>query len=291
MNKLMLGGNVFGHFTDSMQTDLILKRACDIGIKAVDTADVYTDGVSEELIGAAISGNRSSWFIATKVGLRSGENPSGLGRKDHILKSIEASLRRLKTDYIDLYQLHHYDPLTPIEETIDVFVDLKRRGLIRYAGLSNFNPSQLSMIQSSKQHVFTHHQTLLNITIPRISSTALNQTRNVAYAVLHRGLLSDKYLGKNVPLNSRAIFSKSIQNDLSPQFIERLHRAVMLCHSHGTSITAVAIQWVFQQPMVDWAIVGCRSIVQLEELKKYSTEIIAPEVILECEKIFQETDA
>jgi aryl-alcohol dehydrogenase-like predicted oxidoreductase len=290
MNKLMLGGNVFGHFTNSMQTDLILKRAFYIGIKAVDTADVYTDGVSEELIGAAISGNRSSWFIATKVGLRSGENPSGLGRKDNILKRIEASLRRLKTDYIDLYQLHHYDPSTPIEETIDVFVDLKQRGLIRYAGLSNFNPSQLCIIQSSKQHVFTHHQILMNITKPTISSTALNQTRNVAYSVLHRGLLSDKYLGKNVPINSRAIIIKSIQKDLNPQFIERLHRAAMLCHNHGTSITAVAIQWVFQQPMIDWAIVGCRSILQLDELKKYSTEFITPEVILKCEKIFQETD-
>lgn len=286
----MLGGNVFGHFTDAPQTRSILDRAEDLGIRAVDTADVYSEGVSEEIIGASLAGRRSSWFVATKAGLRSGESPSGLGRKSHIFRKVEQSLRRLNTDYIDLYQLHHHDPSTPLTETAEAFEELKRLGWIRFAGLSNFNSTQLATMQSTAHGRFTHHQTWMNMTKPAATVPGLGELRIVAYAVLHRGLLSEKYLGPEVPIQSRAAVSASVQADMSPQFINRLRRSVALCRQHGTTITAVALQWVLRQPGVDWAVVGCRSPGQLEELSDWTSASIDAKVLAECEKIFQGQD-
>ena len=134
-----LGGNTFGNAADEVQTAAIINRALDLGINFIDTADVYSRGVSEEYVGKAIKGRRHEALIATKVRGRMGDRPNdeGLSRA-HIMAGIEASLRRLDTDYIDLYQVHSPDPATPIDETLRALDDLVHHGKVRYIGCSNF---------------------------------------------------------------------------------------------------------------------------------------------------------
>ena len=118
VSRLGLGGNIFGHFCDQEETRAIMDAAREAGINFVDTADVYSEGLSEEYIGKSIMGCRDQWFIASKVGVGSWVHPRHSGRRQNILSCVEGSLRRLGTDYIDLYQTHHFDPETPLDETL-----------------------------------------------------------------------------------------------------------------------------------------------------------------------------
>src|SRR3954447_16239283 len=117
----------------------------DAGVNLIDTADVYSDGASEEIVGRAIEGRRDDLLIATKARMAMGDGPNDAGlSRHHLIRSCEASLRRLGTDYIDLYQVHEWDGVTPVEETLGALDDLQRAGKIRYAGCSNFSGWQLS---------------------------------------------------------------------------------------------------------------------------------------------------
>lgn len=134
-----LGGNTFGRYADEAQTASIVHAAIDQGVNIVDTADMYNNGVSEQHVGAALKGRRSDMLIATKVWYPMGPGPNdrGLSRK-HIMDGVEASLRRLGTDYVDLLQAHSWDAETPLEETARALDDLVREGKVRYLGNSNF---------------------------------------------------------------------------------------------------------------------------------------------------------
>ena len=134
-----LGTNNFGGRRDYQSSEKILKACLDFGINMIDTADLYSSGVSEKFIGKAIKSNRHQYIIATKVGMRwqEGINNAGLSSA-HIKRSVEGSLKRLNTDYIDLYQTHIYDPLTPQDETLKALNDLVTQGKIRYIGCSNY---------------------------------------------------------------------------------------------------------------------------------------------------------
>ena len=137
-----LGTNVFGqhetftHYCDERETAAIIHRAADLGINHIDTADMYSRGVSETYIGKAVAGQRDRFVIASKVGLPVGDGPNDAGlSRGHIMSSIEGTLRRLDTDYVDLYYAHRPDPATPIEETLRAFDDLVRQGKVRYVGM------------------------------------------------------------------------------------------------------------------------------------------------------------
>ena len=152
VSVLGLGGNVFGqhgpfqHYVDEAGTVAILDRAADLGVSFIDTADMYSNGVSETYLGKAIAGRRDHFIIASKVGLPVGEGPNQAGlSRGHIMDSIEGTLRRLGTDYVDLYYAHRPDPTTPIEETLRCFDDLVRQGKVRYVGCSNFAGWQIAV--------------------------------------------------------------------------------------------------------------------------------------------------
>src|SRR5882757_8935428 len=164
VSELCLGTMTFGGkgwakaigSLDQPAVDKIVKRSIDAGINFIDTANVYSEGLSEELTGQSIKNlglNRDDLIIATKVRGRMGQGPndSGLTRK-HILQQVEASLRRLKIDYIDLYQTHSFDPLTPWEETLWALDDLVKSGKVRYIGASNVSAWQLAQALSFSQH-------------------------------------------------------------------------------------------------------------------------------------------
>ncbi len=135
-----LGGNTFGRYADEQQTAAIVRQALASGVNMIDTADTYGNGVSEELLGKAIRGHRDELVIATKVGMHMGDGPNEHGSsRRRVIAGCEASLRRLQIETIDLYQIHAFDPLTPLEETLGALDDLVRAGKVRYIGCSNYD--------------------------------------------------------------------------------------------------------------------------------------------------------
>ncbi|GAI79174.1 unnamed protein product, partial [marine sediment metagenome] len=144
VSAMCLGGTEFGRKLGEAESIEIIKSAMDAGVNFLDTADAYAEGRSEEIVGKALKGKRHSVVLATKVAARTGPdaNDIGLSRK-HIMRGIEDSLRRLETDYIDLYYVHSPDYDTPIEETLRALDDLVHQGKVRYIGCSNFHAWQL----------------------------------------------------------------------------------------------------------------------------------------------------
>ncbi len=273
--KLMLGGNIFGHFTSESETHDILDCAQSIGVNAIDTADVYSAGISEKIIGSRIKKDRTNWFIASKVGLQSYANPAGIGTKENIQKKIEETLKRLQTDYLDLYQIHHFDPVTPLEETIEAFNQLLREGKILSAGISNYNAHHLQLLQNQKNQVFKFHQLPLNLSSFTRMAEVLRASQDmelIAYSCLARGLFDEKYLADLLPPDSRAFKSQNVRNDLTQEFITLLKKTHTLGIQHKVTITQIALQFVALIPKVKFTIVGVRNKEQLlsayENLKK-----------------------
>lgn len=246
------------------------------GVNLFDTADIYSFGKSEEVLGEALGAHRKDVVLATKVfnRLEAGTNRAGLSRR-HIVEACEASLRRLKTDYIDLYQSHSFDSLTPVEETIRAYDELIRAGKIRYAGCSNHTGWQLMKT----------HSVADRLSVPRYVSQQINysllarevefelvpagldqNTGIMAWSPLHAGLLSGKFRrGNEKPAESRL-------NTLErPGTIdeERLYRIVEalaeIASAHEVSISQVALNWVVRKPRVDTVIIGARNEKQLAD--------------------------
>ena len=139
-----LGTNNFGGRIDYEQSKAVVDEAIEQGITLLDTADIYSQGTSEEYIGRALEGRRDAVFVATKFGKPMDENPSDArGSRAYVRWAVEGSLRRLRTDYIDVYQMHEPDPSTPVEETLGVLDELVREGKVRWIGSSNFSPEQV----------------------------------------------------------------------------------------------------------------------------------------------------
>jgi 1-deoxyxylulose-5-phosphate synthase len=158
-----LGGNTFGRhyqfgkYNDQAATAAIIGRAAELGVNLIDTADMYCRGDSERYIGAALAGQRDRWIVASKVGMPTdeGAGPGGLSRA-HIMRSVEGSLRRLGTDYLDIYYAHRPDPKTPIDETLRAFDDLVRQGKVRCLACSNFAAWQIARAQeAARRHGFS----------------------------------------------------------------------------------------------------------------------------------------
>ena len=158
VSELCLGCMTFGREADEEQSQAIVKRFLDAGGNFFDTADVYSRGISEEITGRALRGVRDDIVLATKVRGKMGDGPNevGLSRK-HIMQGCENSLKRLGTDYIDLYQVHIWDQATPLEETLSALTDLVRQGKVRYIGVSNYTGWQImKSLHVSAMHGFEH---------------------------------------------------------------------------------------------------------------------------------------
>lgn len=292
LSKIMLGGNIFGHFSSFEETKAIFETARQLGIRAVDTADVYSNGVSESFIGEILKTDRSQWFIASKVGLFSNESPHGLGRKEVIFKKVEGSLQRLKTDYIDLYQMHHFDPMTPLEETIEAFENLIQTGKILSAGISNYTIEHLEKLKKKPKHCFHFHQIPLNLKLmtsmtPIIEESLSQRMALITYASLARGLFHEKYLEGHIPLNSRAAISKNVQTDLTADFLNRLNCSAALGKKYGFSLSQMALQWLKCQSGIDYVIVGCKTKNQLLSILDLFSKKAPESLIKELEQVWK----
>lgn len=248
----------------------------DAGVNLFDTADMYSAGKSEEVLGQALGARRKEIVLATKVFFRiePGTNKVGLSRR-HIVESCEASLRRLGTDYIDLYQAHNFDSFTPLEETLRAFDDLIAAGKIRYAGCSNYSGWHLMKAMSISERLGIERYITQQINYSLIAREAehelvpcgLDQRIGImAWSPLQGGLLTGKFRrGAARPEESRL-------NTLEPAGTideERLYRIVdalaEIAAHRGVSISQVALNWVMCKPGVDTVIIGARNQRQLAD--------------------------
>lgn len=272
--------------------DALLKRSVDAGINFIDTANVYSEGMSEELTGQAIRNlglNRDDLVLATKVRGKMGDKPNEIGlTRKHIMQQAEASLKRLKTDYIDLYQIHSYDPLTPLEETLRALDDLVRSGKVRYIGASNMAAWQLmkAVGYSTYNHLekfvsLQAYYTVAGRDLEREIIPLLNDQKLglMVWSPLAGGLLSGKYSRdeQNKEGGRRANF------DFPPVNKERAFDVIDLLTPMATAKNATVAQlslaWLLHQPAVTSVIIGANKTEQLDDnLKSIDIHFTAEEL-------------
>lgn len=267
-----LGCNNFGGRMDLEATRKVIDTAIDLGITHFDTADMYGGGgKSEEFIGQLLGGRRSKVVLATKFGKMADGVPGVRGTRAYVLKCAEASLKRLKTDHIDLYYMHESDPKTPVAETLSALDELKKAGKIRHAAASNFTPAQLDdAVATAKKlgvegFVATQEEYSLSERgiekemLPVIEKTKIGL---VPYFPLGGGALTGKYRkGQPMPAGSR--HSGGSDRFLAPYWdmIEKLHD---FAEKRGHTILELAMSWLAGRPNVDSIIAGATKPHQLE---------------------------
>ncbi len=283
VSELCLGAMTFGRETDEETSRRIIDRFVAAGGNFIDTADVYSRGVSEEIVGRWLKGKiRDDFVIATKVRFPMGEGPNdvGLSRK-HILAGVEASLRRLNTDYIDLYQVHCWDSVTPLEETLSTLDSLVKSGKVRYIGASNYSGWQLQKaIDLSRQmgwEPFTCLQPLYNLLDRSTEWELLPVCQNeglgvIPWSPLRGGWLSGKFRrgmsappeGSRVEIAEEQGWSESWSAYNSEHTWSVLDALFAVADEVGKAPAQVALNWLLQRPGVTAPISGARTLEQLE---------------------------
>jgi aryl-alcohol dehydrogenase-like predicted oxidoreductase len=263
-----------------------VKTAYELGITTFDTADVYAGTKAETVLGKALKGmRRESYELFTKVywPTGTGKNDRGLSRK-HIIESCNASLKRLQTDHIDLYQMHRFDYETPVEESLSAFDDLIRAGKVHYIGFSEWNAAQISnalKIQdergynrfvSSQPQYSALWRVIETEVVPLSIAEGIGQ---IVWSPMAQGILSGKYLpGKKAPAGSRATDKKSGKGMISGWMRDEVLTAVQklkpIAEEAGLSMSQMAIAWVLQNPNVSSAIMGATTSKQVKENVKAS---------------------
>jgi aryl-alcohol dehydrogenase-like predicted oxidoreductase len=284
VSELCLGAMTFGRESTEEVSFQMLDRFVEVGGNFIDTADVYTRGVSEEVLGRWLKGKRREDFIiATKVRFPMAEGPNdvGLSRK-HILDGVEASLRRLNTDYIDLYQVHSWDPGTPLEETLSTLDGLVQSGKVRYIGASNFTGWQLQKAVDISRHMgwepFVCLQALYNLLDRDSEWELLPVCQNeglgfICWSPLRGGWLSGKYhRGMTAPPEGTRVKAAeehgwseawSVYNtEHTWNLIDELSAAA---EDLNKSAAQVALNWLLQRPGVTAPIIGARTMEHLED--------------------------
>ena len=263
-----LGTNNFGGRIDAEQSAAVLRQSLDEGINFIDTANIYGRSVSEQHIGETLKGIRSQALIATKVSGAMGDGPNDKGNsRIHIMEQVEASLRRLQTDYIDLYQIHFTDPTTPIEETLRALDDLVRQGKVRYVGCSNFAAWQVCEAHWTSKtlnlNAFVSVQpeySLLNRDVERelLPFCEAYNVGVIPYFPLASGFLTGKYRqGEPVPEGTRfAGNERAQQRTLTEKNFALLSRLESFAEERGHPIVELAIAWLLGKSIVSSVIAG-----------------------------------
>jgi 1-deoxyxylulose-5-phosphate synthase len=273
---LVLGAMNFGEPTSPAESAVMLERAIDAGITLVDTADVYGD--SEQVVGDALaaSGRRDEVLLATKVGLPRGDGPPGeWHRREHIVSSCERSLRRLRTDRIDLYQLHRPSDVVPLEETIGVLGDLVEAGKVRWIGSSTFPAwmvmEELAFARANDLPRFVSEQPPYNLLDRRIENELLPLAERHGLAVLPwspvgGGVLSGRYDSVDrLPEGSRAARLPLTRDRVTGPGLEVAAAVAELARERGLTTSQLALLWVKEQTGVTAPIVGPRTAEQLDD--------------------------
>lgn len=287
VSPLCFGGNVFGWTIDEEQSFKILDAVTDSGINFIDTADVYSawahngeGGQSETIIGNWLkkTGKRDSLIIATKVGKQMGPGKIGLS-KAYITKAVEDSLKRLQTDYIDLYQSHDDDQETPLLETLEVYTDLIKQGKVRAIGASNYSGQRLAdALQISKDNNLAAYQTLqplYNLYDRADFETDLqpvcldNDIAVINFYALASGFLTGKYRTQDDLANTKRASNKKYLNDRGLKILKALDE---VSAQYSANPAQVSIAWLLAQPAVAAPIASATTTEQLKDLVK-ATEL------------------
>src|SRR6266851_267934 len=275
VSEICLGTMMFGDRTDAATSQKIIASAFDAGVNFIDTADVYAKGASEAIVGPAIAANRRRWVLATKVGnvMTATPHDGGLSRR-WIVQACEDSLRRLVTDYIDIYYLHKDDTETPLEETIEAVGDLIRAGKIRYFGVSNYRGWRIAEVVGLCAE--------LNVPRPVVCQPYYNAMNRmpeveilpacdyygigvVPYSPLARGVLTGKYLpGAEPPADSRV--GRKDRRMMETEFRQESLAMAQTIKSHaakkGLTTTQFALAWLLRNRIVSSVLAGPRTLEQ-----------------------------
>jgi len=271
VSAIGIGTNQFGGKVSQADVLKILDTLADLGVNFLDTANMYQAGRSETAIGKALKGKRQQWIVATKFFHEvdpGGPNDRGASRK-HIFQAVESSLARLQTEFIDLYQIHRWDPETPLEETMSALDDLVRSGKVRYIGASNFTAWQLSeanaiarengwaRLISIQPH---YHLFQREIDQELIPAAQYNNIGILPYFPLAGGFLTGKYLAdKAAPKGSRGEESPYVQKYFTTKNYAKLEKLGQFAQDHGRTINALAHAWLLAQPQISSVISGATS--------------------------------
>ncbi|SCW66096.1 Predicted oxidoreductase [Sphingobium faniae] len=305
LSRLIVGSTMFGELMREDEAKAVLHRAWDLGAHSIDTGDIYAGSRSEEMIGRLIAGRRDRVVLCTKVGFRVGDKPEDHARavmgtldhaerwtrgiaphdqglsRHHIVSAVEDSLRRLGTDYIDLYQMHRWDPLVPVEETLRALEDLIRSGKVRYIGCSNARSWQLyESLWTSDVKGLPRFETMqapysMMAREPEADlfpACAHAGVGVIAYSTLAGGALSGAHDAGIKPNSVMAQRPAYQQRYLAPANLERLDRFGKLAQDLGKDQTGLALAAVLQHPAVIAATVGMQTPEEVDLLAAAASE-------------------
>ncbi len=293
-----IGCNNFGGRIDTKETGRVIDKAIDLGITLFDTADVYSNrGGSETAMGEVLSGaKRQKIVLATKFGMQMDEAGKEIGgSRGYLMHAVEGSLKRLKTDYFDLYQLHRPDARTPIEETLRAMDDLVRQGKVRYIGCSNLPAWQVAEAQETARrcniHAFASAQDEYSLLIrdtDRELIPALTRYKMglLPYFPLACGLLTGKYAKGALPQGARLTemkrYADKYLNDRNWRIVDEL---TAFAKTRGRTLLELAFSWLLTRPAVSSVIAGATSPAQVEANVKAASWQLTPEDIAEIDRI------
>lgn len=277
VSELCLGCMTFGRDAGEETSKEIVRRFVDAGGNFLDTANRYSDGLSEEITGRAIASLRDEVVLATKFRLPMGGGPNdGGGSRKHIIKACEDSLKRLGTDYIDLYQIHCWDERTPLEETLGALDDLVRAGKVLYIGCSNFAAWQIEKsVRISERDGLARFDCLqpqYSLVVRDIEYEILPVCREeglgvIPWSPLGGGFLTGKYSREDAPPEGTrmAAWTDTWKRHATPSKFDLVDRLSEIARSRGKTPAQVALNWVKDRPGVTAPIAGVRSATQLED--------------------------
>lgn len=293
----------YGTATEAETAKECIHKAYEAGINFFDTANAYNNGEAEKVMGDALKGyTRSSYVLATKLffPMGSGPNDRGLSRK-HIVEQCDASLKRLGTDYIDLYQCHRFDSETPVEETLRALDDLMAQGKVLYAGVSEWTAAQITDAAAigkrlnlrkliSNQPIYNMFERYIERGV--IEACEQEGMGQVVFSPLAQGILTGKYKpGQAVPAGSRAANDKTngiINSYLREDVLQVAEKLEQLAATIGASLSQFALAWVLRQPNVSSAIIGSSRPAQIEENIKSVDIELSDELLSQTEAILAE---
>ncbi len=278
VSRLWLGTMMFGDRTDEAEAARIVAASREVGLNAIDTADIYAGGESERITGRLIAADRAHWVLASKLANPTGLGPNerGLSRR-HMLVAVEASLQRLGTDWIDLLYLHRDDASTPMEETVATMAQLIADGKVRYFGVSNFRAWRIAkMVELCRamgvpQPIACqppYNAMSRQIEVEVLPACAHYGVGVVAYSPLARGVLSGKYRpDAPPPEDSRAARNdrRIMQTEFRPESMQLAQQMVVHAQKKGVTPTQLALGWVWNNRLVHGVIGGPRTLAQWQD--------------------------
>ena len=289
VSELCFGTMTFGSDADETESTRMFHRCRDVGINFFDCANNYSDGRAELILGKLIQGCRDEVVITTKVSQRVGKDVNALGSsRRHIMQAIEQSLTRLNTDRIDLYFIHHFDPLTPIDETLRALDDVVRQGKVLYLGVSNWAAWQIAKALgiSEKNHLarFECIEPMYNLLKRQAEVEILPLARAeklgvIPYSPLAAGLLSGKYMDASA--KGRIVEKQQYTKRYSSlRYYEIAQNFAQYAQTLGMKPSTLALKWVMANPDITAPIIGARNLAQLEDSLDALKMNVEPEVLL-----------